>query len=231
MRNENSDNRGGRRRQSENTYSGEKLRETLSARGLDLGWLRDRTGIAVSSLSDYQTGTRPRVDAAIKIAQALDVPVENIFGDAPVVALPTKRMSLADDFVELDEIDVAYGLGASFVDVPIATKKVTFSRQWLRHFTDSSPEHLFLATGIGESMHPTIHTSDVVIVDRSQATIKGGDQLWALAYGDVGMIKRLRPMPDGSLKILSDNQAVPPEVAYDGEAHLIGRVVCVARKV
>ena len=88
-----------------------------------------------------------------------------------------------------------------------------------------------MATGIGESMYPTIHTNDVVIVDRSQSTPRLGDQLWALAYGDVGMIKRLRPMPDGSLKIMSDNQAVLPEVAYDGEAHIIGRVVAITRKV
>lgn len=40
-----------------------------------------------------------------------------------------------------------------------------------------------------------------------------------------------RPMPDGSVKILSDNDRVPPEIAVDGEMHVIGRVVAVIRKV
>jgi len=108
---------------------------------------------------------------------------------------------------------------------------VSFSREWLRHFTDTAPEHLFSATGIGESMYPTIHTSDVVLVDRSQNTARMADQIWACVYGEVGMIKRLRPLPNGGVEILSDNPSVPPKTAFDGELHIIGRVVAVVRRM
>lgn len=196
-----------------------------------------KTGIPYATFQRILAGQSPLTMERIELfARAGGVSVDSLIASGGV---SDRRLgfhhdnhltALVDD-VELDEIDVAYGLGASYVDAPIATRKVRFTRDWLRHFTDSAPEHLFVATGIGESMYPTIHTNDVVIVDRSQQTPRMGDQLWALAYGDVGMIKRLRPMPDGSLKMLSDNQAVPPEVAYDGEAHIIGRVVAITRKV
>lgn len=46
----------------------------------------------------------------------------------------------------------------------------------------------------------------------------------------IGMIKRLRPMPDRSVKILSDNPSVPPETATDGELHVLGRVATIIRE-
>ena len=80
-------------------------------------------------------------------------------------------------------------------------------------------------------MESTIHESDIVLIDRRQDSPRIADLIWAFAFGEIGMIKRLRPMPDGSVKILSDNPAVPPEVAHDGELHIIGRVVAVVKKL
>lgn len=45
------------------------------------------------------------------------------------------------------------------------------------------------------------------------------------------MIKRLRSLPDGTLQINSDNPAISPIVAYEGEAQVIGRVVGVVRRI
>ena len=198
----------------------------------------EKTGIPYATFQRIIAGQSPLTIERLELfAEAANISVEELTGDGsrrdkrPAYHSAGDVRPVGGDDVELDEIDVAYGLGATFVDAPVATRRVTFSRSWLRHFTDSSPEYLFVATGIGDSMYPTIHTKDVVIVDRSDNTPRVGDQLWALAYGDVGMIKRLRPMPDGSLKMLSDNPSVPPEIAYDGEAHIIGRRVVVARKV
>jgi len=79
-------------------------------------------------------------------------------------------------------------------------------------------------------MTPTIQDSDCVIVDTAERDVRMGDRIWALAYGQTGLIKRLRPMPDGSVKLLSDNPAVPPEVAYDGELAIVGRIAAIVRK-
>ena len=42
---------------------------------------------------------------------------------------------------------------------------------------------------------------DIVLIDRRQDSPRIADLIWAFAFGEIGMIKRLRPMPDGSVKI------------------------------
>lgn len=56
------------------------------------------------------------------------------------------------------------------------------------------------------------------------------DRIWVLTWGGMGMVKRLRGRPDGGLTLISDNPSVPDEIPYDGEAHVIGRVVAIVRK-
>lgn len=135
------------------------------------------------------------------------------------------------DSVQIQEWDVAYGMGGgTYLDLPVTGALHTFSRAWLRNFTHSAPEKVFLARGSGDSMFPTILDSDMVVIDTGDREIRVGDKIWAVVYGTTGYIKRIRPMPDGSVKMLSDNPSVPPETAYDGELSVVGRVVAIVRK-
>lgn len=139
-----------------------------------------------------------------------------------------------DDTVEIAEIDLRFGLGGAFMDQEIVEHQARtrlFPRAWMRMITSSPLQHLYWAQGVGDSMEPKISDGDVILIDRSQTDPSFGDLYWAIAYGQTGMIKRLRPMPDGSVKILSDNPNVPPEVAYDGELAVFGRVVAVVKRV
>lgn len=140
----------------------------------------------------------------------------------------------APDMVGIASIDLNFGLGAAFMDSEIVEHEVDtmlFPRDWLRSITRSPPERLYWAKGLGNSMEPTIGDGDVILIDRSAVGSSFGDLYWAIAYVQTGMIKRLRPMPDGSVKILSDNPAVPPELAHDGELHVFGRVIAVVRRI
>jgi len=138
----------------------------------------------------------------------------------------------SDDEVDIQQWDIAYGMGGgTYLDLPVTGQTHKFSRSWLRQFTHAPPDRIFLASGTGDSMMPTILDSDIVVIDTSQHEVRLADKIWAAAYGQTGIIKRLRPMPDGSVKILSDNPNVPPETAYDGELSVVGRVVAVVRKM
>ncbi|MEA3264929.1 MAG: S24 family peptidase [Pseudomonadota bacterium] len=135
------------------------------------------------------------------------------------------------DLVGIEEIDLRYGLGATYLDVPVVSEVRQFSRAWLRLFTSASPANLFWTVGDGDSMEPTIHSGEVILIDRSQTTPSMGDGIWAIAYGEVGMVKRLCPLPDGTVEITSDNPVIKPRIAVDGELHVIGRVIAVVRKL
>ena len=137
------------------------------------------------------------------------------------------------DTVELEEFNVSYGLGASYIhDTPVTGRKRVFSRAWIRNFTDSPFEYLFWGRGIGDSMTPTILDADICLIDTFDRTPRLIDKIWAIEYGGMGAIKRLRPTADGSgMRILSSAPDVPEEIAYDGEMTIVGRVVAVVRKV
>lgn len=133
--------------------------------------------------------------------------------------------------VAVPELDLAYGMGATFLDGPVKERIRYFPREWLRQFTKAPPEKLAWVQGMGDSMAPTLLDSDTLLLDLSIETLTMSDQIWALAYHQLGMVKRLRPSKDGGLRLLSDNPAVPEETAYDGEAVLIGRIVAFLRKL
>ncbi|MCY1672137.1 helix-turn-helix domain-containing protein [Novosphingobium sp. SL115] len=158
--------------------------------------------------------------------------------EAKPTALVTSHVPISesqdedDELVDVMEIDLAFGMGGGgYLELPVKKKPRRFTRGWLRLFTQAPPSQIFIAQGIGDSMAPTIQNADIVIIDTSDTRLTMGDQIWAAAYGQTGVIKRLLPMPNGGVKIKSDNPLVESEMAYDGELHVIGKVVAVVRKM
>lgn len=135
------------------------------------------------------------------------------------------------DTVELAQIDLRYGMGGTYADGPVEVESRPFSRAWLRSITSAAPRHLFWAIGDGDSMEPTIRSGEVILIDRSQDTPRMDDGIWAVTHGEIGMIKRLRHLPDGRVELHSDNHLVRPQLATDGELHIIGRVIAVIRRL
>jgi phage repressor protein C with HTH and peptisase S24 domain len=135
------------------------------------------------------------------------------------------------DLVPVREIDLSYGMGATYLDVPVTEEVHHFPRAWLRRYTRSAPDKLFFAQGIGDSMEPTLHDSDLLLIDTAQRQLTSADRIWVLTYADCGMIKRLRPVPGGGVEVWSDKKEISPFTAYDGEIEIIGRVVAVQRKL
>lgn len=136
------------------------------------------------------------------------------------------------DTVLIDHLDLQLGLGGAYLDSHVEVVQREFSQAWLHDVgVHVSPDRLAWTKGDGDSMEPTIRDGEVVLIDRAKVTPGMDDKIWAVAVGEVGMIKRLRALPDGSIEIHSDNPHVPPATAHDGELHVIGRVVAVVRRL
>lgn len=144
-----------------------------------------------------------------------------------------QALSAADpDMVEVDQIDLRYGLGATYVDGPVESEKRVFSRSWLSQFTRAAPEQLFWALAEGGSMANTIMSGETVLIDRSQTIPRVSGGVWALTIGDLGMIKRLHVPGRGRIQWLSDSGLEPPiEPSEDDEQKIIGRVIAVVRRL
>jgi len=137
-----------------------------------------------------------------------------------------------DDSFEIPMLELGYGMGGTFLDdVDVGERIERFPRAFVRMFTSAPADQLVWSYGVGDSMYPTIGDRDVLLIDRSRDAIRINDQIWALASGGIGMVKRVRVEAGGQVTLLSDNANVPDyEVAQD-ELIIIGRVIAIARRV
>jgi phage repressor protein C with HTH and peptisase S24 domain len=227
--------------------SGMNIGERIAARlealggrseGFSQAWLARETGLS-----------QPTINALIKkpergskhlhtIAGKLGTTVAYLVGETddpfseasviPSIASMADRLNLA--LIPHLEIGYSMGGGSVFEDYHHVGFR-TFDRDWLRSITLGSFESLFVARGEGDSMHPTLMDEDMVIVDTSQRFIKQQDRIWAISYGELGMIKRVRRTPKGTYLIMSDNPVVSVIEAVDEEMHVVGRVIWIGRKM
>jgi len=217
------------------------LREQL---GLSQSELARRADSTQQTINRLEAGGTDHPRNLLALARVLKTSAAYLMGEtddpSPTASLQDRQLEWrgppavpAADVVELEEFDVSYGLGSSFIhDVPVTGTKRVFSRAWIRQFTQSPLEYLFFATGTGDSMVPTIQDADVVLIDSYDRTPRFADKIWAVELGGLGAIKRLRPTRDGTgMKLISSNPEVPEEVAYDDEMRIVGRVAAVFRKM
>jgi phage repressor protein C with HTH and peptisase S24 domain len=132
----------------------------------------------------------------------------------------------------IPEIDLDFALGGgAFLDGHVETNLVPFRSAWLDRITRHGPADVFLTRGDGDSMMPTILDEDDVIVNRADNVITKQDRIWALGYGQLATIKRVRRMADGRFLLMSDNPNVSPIEAVEDELHVVGRVVWIGRRM
>jgi len=223
-------------------FNPDRLRALREAKGWSQSELARQAESTQPSINRLEAGGTDHPRNLMQLARVLGTSPEYLTGETDD---PASGTTLSDqqpgvsglasepdpDTVVLSQIDMRYGLGGSYFDTPVVEAKRQFSRAWLREFTHTAPEHLFWALGDGDSMEPTIRSGELILIDRSHDTPRTADGIWALAWGDIGMVKRLRPLPDGRVEIHSDNPFVPLSIAVDGEIHLVGRVVAVMRRL
>lgn len=216
----------------------------MLAVGLNQTQLARLVGLKQPSIGRLIAGGTRETGKLLELASALMTSPEYLSGlvDDPMVdslAAVAQRYRLLTprleenpppDTIAVAEIDIALGMGGAYLDVQAVQESIVhFPESMIRPFTKADPSMLVFARGDGDSMAPTIGDHDIVLIDRSQSSINRQDKIWAIAYGDIGMIKRVRAMPDGSYKIMSDNPVIEPEIAVDGEMFVIGRVVLTIR--
>jgi len=139
------------------------------------------------------------------------------------------------DLIYVRQVDISYSMGdGAIVDDFPDTGIIPFNLSLIRSVTRSNIEHLFIATGQGDSMEPTLLRSDLLMIDSSQNRVAFNDQIWALSYAGCGMVKRLRRQRGeygDELVIMSDNAVIADQVVPLEDVHIIGRLVWVGRRM
>lgn len=224
-----------------------RLSKLMKSKGIGQSELARRVGVTQQTIGKLVRGEAQNSVHLHKIARQLETSVEYLTGetDNSAVAQDSQSFVPAPDLETFDalqlkqmglalipELELGYSMGGgNVIELFQHTGVAPFKREWLRPMMKGSFDELFVARGEGDSMIPTMLDGDIVLIDTAQKDILQQDRIWALSYGDLGMIKRVRKLPDGGYQINSDNQAVTPMTAYDGEMHVIGRVIWVGRRM
>lgn len=217
---------------------GARIASLLEQQDMSQSELARRVGIAQPTISALIHGNNAGSKHLHKIAAVLGTTPGYLSGDTDdpsedAVSLPSPEL-FAEQFnlALIPELELGYSMGGgSIFDDFRHTGIVPFQRDWLRGMMRGNFEDLFVARGEGDSMQPTLLDGDIVLIDTAQKDIRQQDRIWALAYGDLGMIKRVRRLSGGTYSIMSDNPAVAPFTAVDDEMYVIGRVVWIGRKI
>lgn len=140
-----------------------------------------------------------------------------------------------DELVYVRQVDIGLAMGDPIAgeDYP-AAQLVPFNLGFLQAVTKAATEQLIIFTGHGESMEPTLLRNDLLMIDTGSRHPIMSDQIWAFHYAGGGMVKRLRRVREDGRDmylILSDNSAVPPQLAEIDDVHVIGRLVWVGRRM
>jgi len=217
---------------------GERIEQRLAELGMSQAELARRVKVSQPTINALVHGDSASSKHLHRIAAELETnpawlagETEDMSANAPA---PSAMDALADklDLQMVPELELGYSMGGGTVFASYEQKGIVpFQRSWLRSMAKDALADLFVARGEGDSMQPTLLDGDIVLIDSSQRNIGSQDRIWAVSYGDLAMIKRVRRQPGGSYLLMSDNPAVTPIECVDEEMHVIGRVVWIGRRM
>lgn len=222
----------------------------------DRGAFAQRIGVAKNTIAHYERGERaPTADVLYAYRQRFGVDLNWLVLGEGEMFLEAKHVvpfseggtsdlsnvkfvevegvhnPLAVQMVHLPRFDVEASAGTgSKVLTENRLGDVAFDRQFLKD-RGASPDACTVIRAKGDSMSPTIPDGSLLVVDHSQKDVAHG-YITVIGIGDDLLVKRVRRRLDGTVELISDNQAYPPEVIGTDrldQLRVVGRVVYFCR--
>jgi len=108
--------------------------------------------------------------------------------------------------VLVTRVDVGLSAGSGRHNWHIEEREpLPFQSDWIKHLS-ASPKNLVAVKVHGDSMEPRLFHDDTVLVDTADRRIPAQGGVFALVYAAEMLVKRLFQLPDGSLRVVSDNK-------------------------
>lgn len=186
-------------------------------------------GLDDSKMSRLRSGVRKfSADEAEKAQQWLDEREVLLTRGRGVIAVTHDHED--DRTVEVGKLDMSLAMGeGTHIEDYVEETGWRFDIDFLRSFTRTPPHRIKIATGVGDSMTPTLLSSDAVFFDTTQTRLNLQDKIWACSIRGGGAIKRLRIGPNRKIIVLSDNPAVPDDEVAEEDIRIFGRVLRLMR--
>lgn len=215
------------------TPAAERLRQAREARGLSRAALAAAAKTHHNQIQKLETGERKFTEEWMdRLAPPLGIAPSEFMS-------PVKRRETIEDgeyfnAIMVPEYDVRVSAGGGFA-IETETKKDEwpFSRRYIENELRLTHSNLVVMEVVGDSMSPTLHSGDRVLVDMAdlRVSLPGLFVLWD---GDGTVVKRLELVPASKpqkLRRISDNPLHGTYEVLAADTRIIGRVVWYARRM
>jgi len=189
-----------------------------------------RAGVGIGVVRSMLDGRDPSFSNARTLAAAFGLDLN--FGAEGATGTVTDAPESEFAHIPVHLASLAAG-GGSHNDTEELVGHLAFRRSWLRRMRIEASSAV-LARASGESMAPTIHDGDMLLIDRSksdppQAIRAPKDTrpgpIYAILDDGAARVKRIELAPGGTLLLLSDNPAFAPEFRPASSVSIIGKVM------
>lgn len=187
-----------------------------------------------TAIQNMKRGSEPTFSKLSAIADALGL--ELFFGPRREI-VPPQIISADDEYASIPIHDAFLAAGyAAQNDTEAVIGHLAFRRDWLDRMGIAA-DKARIARVRGESMAPTLHDDDMVLIDTGardvQVRRRGPEDrrlppIYAVNTADGPRIKRVERPEPGQMQLLSDNNEYPVEVLTGDRlkrAEIIGKVV------
>lgn len=191
-----------------------------------------RCGISESVIRKYLAGSYPNVDKLPRLAEATGRSIEWLLtGIEPSSEKPIT--SFNDEFALIPgyRVQVSAGHGSLNPDHLDPVRHLAFRRKWLK-FRGFDEHELAIVWAKGDSMEPTIHSNDTLVVHLGRNTPADG-HIYIFRNDDELFVKRYQSML-GTWRLISDNSFYPAVDIPKSDQHnfeVVGQVVHIAKDV
>lgn len=197
--------------------------------------------ISEGALRKYLKGlSLPQIDKALLMAKQANVSLTwllageeelpNTHNDSET-ATAVAISEFNEEFILIPGYHVAVSTGHGKLCPDEQIKRhLAFRRKWLK-FRGFVADGLAVVFASGDSMEPTIHTNNTLLVNTADTKLTDGS-IFVLRFGEELYAKRLQKRFDGDILLISDNKEYEDQIVKADEIdklHIIGKVVWIGK--
>lgn len=209
----------------------EKIRQVIEFNKITIDEFAEKIGEKPTRLKDVLRGKqRPPLEMIQSIVEIFQIDANWLIGKGRNFHLEGEIDKDEYAYIPMYDVEVSAGNGAAAYGVAEPANHLAYRKDWLK-LRGLFSKDLNCVTARGDSMEPTIHSKDTLLVDTSKNNPRDG-QIYVIRSGDTLWVKRIQKQIDGSLLLISDNSTYPPMplmLSDHPDIQVIGQVVQISK--
>lgn len=201
----------------------EKFMAALDATSMSVAELSRRSGVSYDTINKLKRrdGASTRADNAAALAAALGFDYDAGQADAG-----------GETLLPVYNVQASAGHG-TLIDGEEIVSSIAFPPGYLKKLTKANPKNLAIIGVKGDSMVPTLHDDDLVMLDTSKVDLSFDGLFVMRDDGDGLLVKRIgRASKRGHIMVISDNRDLYPPIERAAEhIEVVGKVIWMGKKV